>query len=64
MDTYYALKNKKKYKRCTYIGSDPNLKYQRCFIIGRDNNGFRVKFFNEYLGAFEVHLNKRDILVA
>ena len=66
MDMYYTsqINNvNEEYIKGTYIGSDPNLKYQKCFIINEKNNKFKVRFTDDYVGSFEVFLNKKDIFL-
>lgn len=65
MDTYYLSESDVKYMSGVYTGCDPNLKHQKCLIIEKENidNKFKVRFSNEYMGSFEVYINKSDIFL-
>lgn len=63
MGIYYTLRNSGKLERGVYVGADPNLKNQECFIISESNNKLNVIVLNDYLGDFELHLDKEDIFL-
>lgn len=64
MDIYYTLRNSGKFERGVYVGADPNLKNQECFIISENDNKLNVIVLNDYLGDFELCLDKKDIFLA